>query len=118
MLNHCKSFSSNSVDGVIALFSIFHLPRAMQQSLFFEIRRILSNNSPILFTAFDSDNEGSEDNWLRGNKPMYWSNYPYEWYDTLLEKLHFDKIEIFNRKVLFDGNEENQYFFLFVKHDQ
>lgn len=117
MLSYCKLLPSNSLDGIIALFSIFHLPRELHESLFYEIKRILSNNAPILFTAFDSEWEGVENNWLKGNMPMFWSNHPFSWYLKLLNQLRFEKIDIFNRKEFFDGNEENQYFLLYRKKD-
>ena len=115
MLTFCKEQPENSFDGIIGLFSIFHLPRTIHRQLFVEIKRILSSRAPVLFTAFDSDEEGIEENWLHGNKPMYWSNHSYKWYISLLDNLGFNQVKVFNRKVIFDGNKENQFYLLFTK---
>lgn len=114
MLHFCQSIKENTFDGIIALFSIFHLPKEDHIILFQEIKRILKENAPILFTAFDSSDEGMEENWLGGTKQMFWSNHPYTWYESELMKIGFNKIETFSRNIKFANEDEIQYFLLFT----
>lgn len=114
MLEFCKSAEYNSFDGCIALFSIFHLPPTVQINLFKELKRILTNNSPFLFTCADTDEESYEENWLGGQKPMYWSNKPIKWYEETLLKNDYALIDKYVRKFVFANEEEIQHFLLFT----
>lgn len=113
MQSYCNSLPSNSADGIIALFSIFHLPKSQHLELFRDIKSILTKESPVLFTAADSESEGTEDNWIGGGKTMYWSNYPYTWYEEKLPEIGFKHINTFRREFEFANEIEIQYFLLF-----
>ena len=113
MVQYCKQLSNDSFDGVIALFSIFHLPINKQVQLFIEIKRILTDKSPMLITVSTSDDEGIEENWLGGTSPMYWSNKLPSWYEEKLSEIGFEKVEGYTRTVFFDNKDEIQNFLLY-----
>ena len=113
MVQYCKQLSNDSFDGVIALFSIFHLPINKQVQLFIEINRILTDKSPMLITVSTSDDEGIVENWLGGTSPMYWSNKLASWYEEKLSEIGFEKVEEYTRTVFFDNKDEIQNFLLF-----
>lgn len=115
MLRYCKAQSDNSFDGLLALFSIFHLPLKDQLELFKELKRILKDDAPFLLTTSNSDDEGTEENWLGGTKPMYWSNKPTEWYETTLTELGFTILERETRTSYFYDEEETICFIIFQK---
>ena len=113
MLSYTKSQQEKSFDALIALFCIFHLPKYKHLELFKNIKRILTDGSPVLFTAADSENEGTEDNWIGGGKTMFWSNYPFSWYEEKLTEIGFKHINTFRREFEFANEIEIQYFLLF-----
>ena len=72
------------IGGIVALFSIFHLPRTLHVTLFTEIRRVLLPSAPLLFTCHPSSWEGFEPDWMGANE-MFWSNFSHKWYLQTLE---------------------------------
>lgn len=115
MLEFCKSQNDNTFDGLLALFSIFHLPLTQQLELFKELTRILTDGAPFLLSTSNSDDEGIEENWLGGTKPMYWSNKPTDWYETTLTELGYTIREREKRTSYFYDEEETIWFVLFQK---
>lgn len=113
MVSYTAAQVDNSFDAVLALFSVFHLPKDKHLELFKHIKRILTKGSPVLFTAADSENEGTGDNWLGSTKTMFWANYPYSWYEKKLVELGFKHISTFRREFNFANEIEIQYFLLF-----
>ena len=115
MFKFCQSQPDNSYDGILALFSIFHLPRETHTDLFKSMKRILKEKAPILFTAFDSDYDGRENDWLKKGTTMYWSNHKYSWYMNKLDDLGFKKVEIFMRNYKFAEEDVEQFFLMYTK---
>lgn len=116
MVRFCKNQKDNSFDGIIALYSIFHLPLPNQLELFKELIRIIIPGALFLLTTSNSDDEGTEENWLGGTKPMYWSNKPTDWYISTLSELGFTILDRETRTSIFYNEEETICFVLFQKN--
>ncbi len=114
MLEFCKTSAPSSFGGVVAMFSIFHLPRVRHLELLVEIQRILKPDAPFLFTCHLSNWEGTEDDWL-GADQMYWSNFPVDWYLKTLDSLGMTFVSMYRNVTTFIDHEETQYFVLYTK---
>jgi SAM-dependent methyltransferase len=67
-------FRAGSFDAAVALFSIIHVPRERQPTLFAELASWLRSRAPFVATLGTTDDPGSiEDDWL--GAPMYWSGF-------------------------------------------
>jgi len=74
-------------DAVIALYSVFHVPREEQQELFTRMYDMLRDHGVILLTLGTRDSEGTEEDWT--GAPMAWSNYAPATYSTMLSRAGF-----------------------------
>ena len=69
-------FPSNEFDGVMALYSIIHVPRKYHVRIFKKIYQILKPNGIALLSVGGSNLENSiEDNWMNWGTKMYWSHF-------------------------------------------
>lgn len=79
----------NSLDAVVAFYSIIHVPRQQQPDLFSRIRSWLRPGGHFVACLTSGDlPEGWEDNWLEGG-PMYWSGFDADTNRSLLEEAGF-----------------------------
>jgi len=115
MMDWCKKQKDNSLSGIIALFSIFHLPRNQHAELFTHIDRILKDSAPILFSCPETSTEGFEQHWLGASK-MYWSSFSYSWYEVTLEDIGFDFVSKSKEIKNFNGQKETTYYLLYQRH--
>ncbi|GJN74837.1 S-adenosyl-L-methionine-dependent methyltransferase [Purpureocillium lilacinum] len=65
------AFGDGSLDAVVALYSIIHLPREDQKRMFGRIHAWLRDGGMLLCNLGTSDDEGSVASWL--GTQMYWS---------------------------------------------
>eukprot|EP01114_Cavostelium_apophysatum_P001038 TRINITY_DN10898_c0_g1_i1.p1 TRINITY_DN10898_c0_g1~~TRINITY_DN10898_c0_g1_i1.p1 ORF type:complete len:320 (-),score=36.97 TRINITY_DN10898_c0_g1_i1:11-913(-) len=114
MMDWCKKQKDNSISGIIALFSIFHLPRNQHAELFTHIERILKDSAPLLFTCPEKSHEGFEQQWLGASK-MFWSSFSYGWYEVTLEDIGFDFISKSKETKNFNSQKETTYYLLYQK---
>jgi ubiquinone/menaquinone biosynthesis C-methylase UbiE len=86
-------FVDNSFDGVVALYSIIHLPRIFHERIFKKISRITRTNGIVLLSVGGSNLENSiEDNWMNWGAKLYWSHFDKEVNLKLLERAGFEII--------------------------
>lgn len=117
MFNFCESSQTDSIGGVLMLYSLYHLPREYHLKLFEQISRILTLDSPLLFNISESPQESVEENWL-GEKgaTIFWSCYSKEYYISELKQLGFSLSETFDEVQLFNNTPETHWYLLFIKN--
>lgn len=80
-------FSQNSFDGIIALYSIIHVPIDEQEKLLRNIYAWLLPNGCFLCTVGFKSWTGTETNWILPDTTMYWSHADSgqytEWFDSI-----------------------------------
>ncbi len=71
-------FRSGAFDGVVAYYSIIHVPRGEHPTIAREIRRVLvpGGHALLVLGTHDLPADRDEDNWF--GVPMYWSHYDAE----------------------------------------
>ena len=84
-------FGGKRFHAIIALYSIFHIPREEQQDLFQKMYELLENNGVILMTLGTSESDNVEKDWC--GAPMAWSNYEPSKYRTMITQANFKIIE-------------------------
>lgn len=85
-------FNQSSFDAVVAICSIFHLPREQQSALFQSIHRWLKPGAYLLCTLSHQNEAGyTEDDFF--GETMYWSNYSLEEYLESLADVGFKVLE-------------------------
>jgi len=109
-MDWCRKQPDNSVSGILALFSIYHIPRNHHVDLFTHVARIMKENAPLLFTTGPRSSEGFQDEWF-GCSKMYWSSFSVNWYEVTCEDLGFEFVSKY--KELKDG--ETNYYLLYRK---
>jgi SAM-dependent methyltransferase len=67
------SFPASSFDAVVSLYALIHMPLDEQPRLLRRIGRWLRPGGWLLATTGHHAWTGSEDNWLGGEAPMWWS---------------------------------------------
>ena len=67
------SFPAESFDAVVCLYALFHLPRSLQPGLLQRLASWLRPSGWLLAIVGQEDWTGTEDNWLGGQTPMWWS---------------------------------------------
>ena len=98
------SLPPSSFDAVVALYSVFHLPRAEHQGLFQSVHQWLKPGGYLLCTLSHHSEEGYTEPDFFG-ATMYWSNYGLAEYVDILTNAGFAVIE--TRSTLCDGVEED-----------
>ena len=82
-------FDQTSFDGVVAFYSLVHLPREAQIALISRIFRWMRPGGLFVASLGASDAEETvEEDWL-GAGTMFWSSYDAETYGALLERAGF-----------------------------
>lgn len=81
-------FGSEHFHAIIAMYSVFHIPREEQQSLFNKMHDLLEGGGVILMTLGTSNTDGLEENWA--GAPMAWSNFDPATYKAMIAKAGFE----------------------------
>lgn len=85
-------FPRDSFDGVICFYSIFHNPRRYHLGILKGFRRVLKPGGLLAIHMGWGDWVGTEENWLGGGAPMYWSHYGRRRNVALIQQAKFDVI--------------------------
>lgn len=83
-----KNFGDERFNAIIALYTIFHIPRNEQGDLFNKMYGLLENGGVVLMTLGTSKGEGTEKNWT--GAPMAWSNFDPTTYKVMLNDAGFE----------------------------
>ena len=79
-------FPPESFDAVVCLYALFHLPLSLQPDLLQRIARWLRPSGWLLAIVGQEAWTGTEDNWLEGQTPMWWSQADASTYRHWLEQ--------------------------------
>lgn len=102
----------NSLDAVVAFYSIIHVPRDNHPGLFSRIRSWLRPGGYFLGCLTSGDlPQGWEDNWL-GRVPMYWSGFDADTNRSLLREAGF---RLDHAEVRTQMEEDTEVRFLWVE---
>lgn len=82
-------FDAQSLDAVVSLYAVIHVPLPEQRSLFERIHGWLRPGGLLLATVGAGAYTGTEDNWLGGGAQMYWSHADEETYRGWLNEIGF-----------------------------
>jgi ubiquinone/menaquinone biosynthesis C-methylase UbiE len=86
-------FAENNFDGVVALYSIIHVPRKYHERIFKKINRMIKPNGIALLSVGGSNLENFIDNnWMNWGGKLYWSHFDKETNLRLVEKAGFKVI--------------------------
>jgi SAM-dependent methyltransferase len=113
---YCKDmtkidFSEASFHGVLAYYSIIHIPRDEHLELFLNIHRILRPGGVALMSLHKEDDPEYFCDDFFGSK-MYWSGFDYQTNLILLKKVGF---ELIWEKLVPDSLGDNKALFVFVQ---
>lgn len=86
-------FGPASFDAVVCLYALIHLPLDAQPVLLRRIARWLRPSGWLLATAGQEAWTGTEDDWLGGTAPMWWSQADADSYAGWLEQAGLEIIE-------------------------
>lgn len=103
------SFPAESFTGVVALYSIIHLPLAEQHALFKAVYQWLRPGGYFLCIAGASEWTGTEVDWIEPGTQMYWSHTDAATYQTWFTETGFIVVENF---FVPEGNGGHTYFLL------
>lgn len=84
-------FGGERFHAIITMYSVFHIPREEQQSLFNKMRNLLEGGGVILMTLGTSNTDGLEENWA--GAPMAWSNFDPATYKAMIAQAGFEITE-------------------------
>jgi len=87
-------FPTGSFDAIVCLYALIHMPLAAQPQL---LRRAASWLRPagwLLTVAGHSAWTGTDDNWLDGHAPMWWSHADAGTYRTWLEQAGLGDVDL------------------------
>jgi cyclopropane fatty-acyl-phospholipid synthase-like methyltransferase len=85
-------FPDSTFDAVVALYSLFHLPRGEHRELFRRVHSWLKSDGYLLVTLTrNAEAPYLEDDFFGAT--MYWSNYGLADYETMLTEVGFDLLE-------------------------
>lgn len=85
-------FRRSTVDGVVAFYSIIHVPREDHQAVFEEWRRVLRTGGWVLFSSGTEGWAGRNPDWLDSGVEMVWSYPGPDETDTALEAAGFELV--------------------------
>ncbi|MVM29494.1 methyltransferase domain-containing protein [Spirosoma sp. HMF4905] len=103
------TFSRLSFDGVIALYSIIHLPLAEQPALFKTIYQWLAPNGYFLCITGADEWTGVDSDWIKPGTLMYWSYADAGTYRSWLIEAGFTIVE---SQFVAEGNSGHTFFLL------
>lgn len=86
-------FEAASLDAVVGLYSVIHLPRPEQKVIISRIGEWVKPGGYLLINLGGDDNPGSyEDGWLGGDR-MFWSAFDKKTCKELVEAAGFELLE-------------------------
>ncbi len=103
------AFPDPSFDGVIALYSVIHLPLAEQLILFKSVYQWLRPDGYFLCIAGAEEWTGTDSDWNELGTSMYWSHTDAATYQSWFIEIGFAIIE---QHFVAEGNKGHTYFLL------
>jgi SAM-dependent methyltransferase len=94
-------FPRSSFDAVVSLYAVIHMPLDEQPSLLGRIGRWLRPGGWLLATTGHSAWTGTEDHWLGGEAPMWWSHADAATYRDWIEQAG---LSVVAREVISEGD--------------
>ncbi len=85
------NFVNQRFHAIIALYSIFHIPREEQQNLFQKMHRLLENDGVALITLGTEEGDSIKKHWH--GAPMAWSSHKLSSYRTMITRTNFEIIK-------------------------
>ena len=104
-------FPENYFDGILAYYSIIHVPREEQHDLFVNLYRMLKPNGVALFSLHSTDDPGSIFNDFF-DATMFWSGFDTDTNLKILTKIGF---EIIWSKLVDDSLSDAKHLFVLIK---
>jgi SAM-dependent methyltransferase len=86
-------FPDGSFDAVVCLFALIHMPLALQPGLLRRVAGWLRPSGWLLAIVGQEAWTGTEDNWLGGQTPMWWSEADATTYRAWLEQAGLEVTE-------------------------
>jgi SAM-dependent methyltransferase len=86
-----------SIDGIIAFYSIIHTPKTYVPALFQEFHRVLKKGGKLLVTVKEGDEEGYLDEFLEYKTPIYFTHFIQEEIETYFVENGFSMLFLQNR---------------------
>ena len=83
-----QSFEHDSFDGVVSLYTLFHLPREQHRPLLERVSQWLRPGGHFLATVADSSHPGYTEEDFFG-ATMYWSHFESQWNEAVLREFEF-----------------------------
>jgi SAM-dependent methyltransferase len=103
------SFPASSFEGIIALYSLIHVPLAEQPTLINAVYQWLKPNGYFLCVAGTDEWTGTETNWIESGTLMYWSQADAATYQTWFIETGFT---IVDRRFVPEGTSGHTFFFV------
>jgi cyclopropane fatty-acyl-phospholipid synthase-like methyltransferase len=100
-----KNFDKHTFDGIVSVFTLFHIPRALHGEIFKQFSSILKKGGVLMINSGASNSEGFSDFF---GKPMFWSSYSPEKTLNLVKNAGFD---ILYESTLIRGGETQYWIF-------
>lgn len=100
-------FPPSSFDAVISLYALIHMPLEEQPSLLGRIGRWLRPGGWLLATTGQHAWTGTEDRWLGGEAPMWWSHADAATYRDWIEQAG---LSVVAQEVVSDGDSVHALF--------
>jgi ubiquinone/menaquinone biosynthesis C-methylase UbiE len=105
-----NTFPENTFDGIISVFTLFHIPRKLHADVFEKFTAILKPSGILMINNGTSDSEGFSDFF---GSTMFWSNFNPE---KTLQLVKDAELEIIFAESLIRGGERQ--FWIFAKKPQ
>lgn len=121
MLNMKEHFNDKFFDGVIAFYSLFHIPRENLNNVFSDIRDLLKDNGILCFVVQLGDGEDFIDEpYLKeqGKGLLYFNFFTKELIDKILNENNFEKIFEIEKKEIGEnelGDNSNSKVFVIAR---
>ncbi|WP_439026251.1 class I SAM-dependent methyltransferase [Haloarchaeobius sp. DT45] len=84
--------ADDSVDGIVAYYSVFHVPRTQHQTVYDEFARVCRPGGRLILTVSRQAHEGTRRGWLRPDVEMFWSTPGREATMAELDEAGFDTV--------------------------
>lgn len=121
MLNMKEHFKNKSFDGIIAFYSLFHIPREDLSSVFSNINDLLKDNGILCFVVQLGNGEDFIDEpYLNeeGKKVLYFNFFTRELIDKMLTENNFEKTFEIEKQEIGEnelGNDGNNKVFVIAR---
>jgi SAM-dependent methyltransferase len=103
------TFPDSSFDGIIALYSIIHIPLSEQPDLFRAIYNWLMPAGYLLCVVGAGEWTGTESDWIQAGTRMYWSHADATTYQAWFTKIGF---AVINNFFVAEGDSGHTFFLL------